>query len=119
MHFALTLSHSQITTDDDSAHDAGTAPGGTPFYASKVALHSIAEGLSMELQPLGIKDTHVAPGGVKSSIFKGQSLTFKHSPMLHYVECEGQMVEMTSLVTNERSMDMSAGLVVKALATYP
>ncbi|KAI6018031.1 hypothetical protein PISMIDRAFT_690205 [Pisolithus microcarpus 441] len=74
-----------------------TTPWNTLYCAAKAALHSITEGLSMELKPFGIKVMLVAPGSVKSNISKNQSLTFKLPPTSHYVEYEERLTERMNL----------------------
>ncbi|KAI6038278.1 hypothetical protein EDC04DRAFT_2570284 [Pisolithus marmoratus] len=99
-----------------------TAPWNTLYYASKAALHSITEGLSMELKPFGIKVMLVAPGGVTSNISKNQALTFKLPPTSHYVEYEDRLIESMNLAVNKDSMPadtFAREVVAKALATCP
>ncbi|KAI6019170.1 hypothetical protein EDC04DRAFT_429667 [Pisolithus marmoratus] len=99
-----------------------TTPWNTLYCAAKAALHSITEGLSMELKPFGIKVMLVAPGGVKSNISKNQALTFKLPPTSHYVEYEERLIEMMNVVAREDCMPTDAfarEVVAKALATRP
>ncbi|KIK14496.1 hypothetical protein PISMIDRAFT_687920 [Pisolithus microcarpus 441] len=99
-----------------------TTPWNTLYCTAKAALHSITEGLSMELKPFGIKVMLVAPGGVKSDISKNQSLTFKLPPTSHYVEYEEWLIERMNLAARKESTPTDAfprELVANALATCP
>lgn len=99
-----------------------TTPWNTLYCAAKAALHSITEGLSMELRPFGIKVMLVAPGGVKSNISKNQALTFKLPPTSHYTEYEDRLIERMNLAANKDSMPTDAfarEVVANALATSP
>ncbi|KAI6026926.1 hypothetical protein BKA83DRAFT_4249178 [Pisolithus microcarpus] len=99
-----------------------TTPWNTLYCAAKAALHSITEGLSMELRPFGIKVMLVAPGGVKSNISKNQALTFKLPPTSHYTEYEERLIERMNLAANKDSMPTDAfarEVVANALATSP
>ncbi|KAI6037510.1 hypothetical protein EDC04DRAFT_2571235 [Pisolithus marmoratus] len=99
-----------------------TTPWNTLYCAAKAALHSITEGLSMELKPFGIKVMLVAPGGVKSNISANQALTFKLPPTSHYVEYEERLIERMNLAAHKDSMPTDAfarEVVANALASCP
>ncbi|KAI6103266.1 hypothetical protein EDD16DRAFT_1525186 [Pisolithus croceorrhizus] len=99
-----------------------TTPWNTLYCAAKAALHSITEGLSMELKPFGVKVMLVAPGGVKSNISKNQALTFKLPSASHYTDYEERLIERMNLAASKDSMptDVFARQVVaSALATSP
>ncbi|KAI6019210.1 hypothetical protein EDC04DRAFT_2901846 [Pisolithus marmoratus] len=99
-----------------------TTPWNTLYCAAKAALHSITEGLSMELKPFGIKVMLIAPGGVKSNISKNQALTFKLSPTSHYVEYEDRLIERMNLAARKDSTPtdvFAREVVANALATCP
>ncbi|KAI6040791.1 oxidoreductase [Pisolithus marmoratus] len=99
-----------------------TTPWNALYCAAKAALHSITEGLSMELKPFGIKVMLVAPGGVKSNISANQALTFKLPPTSHYVEYEERLIERMNLAAHKDSMPTDAfarEVVANALASCP
>ncbi|KAI5989809.1 hypothetical protein F5J12DRAFT_863794 [Pisolithus orientalis] len=99
-----------------------TTPWNTLYCAAKAALHTITEGLDMELKPFGIKVMLVVPGGVKSNISKNQALTFKLPPTSHYVEYEDRLIERMNLAAHKDSMPTDAfarEVVAKALVPCP
>ncbi|KAL4063889.1 hypothetical protein V8B97DRAFT_1928126 [Scleroderma yunnanense] len=99
-----------------------TTPWNALYCAAKTALHSITEGLSMELKPFGIKVMLVAPGGVKSNISKNQASTFKLSPDSMYKDYEERMIERMNLAANKDSMptdEFARQVVEKALSAAP
>ncbi|CAA7265962.1 unnamed protein product [Cyclocybe aegerita] len=56
------------------------------YCASKAAVHSISEVLSMELKPLGIFVLHVAPGAVQSNIAANGTSRFALAPGSLYTD---------------------------------
>ncbi|KAJ6621098.1 hypothetical protein B0H10DRAFT_2018699 [Mycena sp. CBHHK59/15] len=46
------------------------------YSATKAAMHSMSEILSMELKPFGIRVLHIAPGSVRSNIANNQAVRF-------------------------------------------
>ncbi|KAI6026910.1 hypothetical protein PISMIDRAFT_121733 [Pisolithus microcarpus 441] len=99
-----------------------TTPWNTLYCAAKAALHSITEGLSMELRPFGIKVMLVAPGGIKSNLSKNHALTFKLPPTSHYADYEERLIETMNMAANKDSTPTDAfarEVVANALATPP
>lgn len=52
------------------------SPWNGVYAASKAALHSLTDTLSMELRPFNIDVLLVAPGGTKSNLSQNQASTF-------------------------------------------
>ncbi|KAG6328169.1 hypothetical protein ID866_10920 [Astraeus odoratus] len=81
-----------------------TTPWNALYCSAKAALHSITEGLAMELKPFGVKVMLVAPGGVKSNISKNQATTFKLSANSMYKDYEQRLIDRMNLAANKDSM---------------
>ncbi|KIM64547.1 hypothetical protein SCLCIDRAFT_15171 [Scleroderma citrinum Foug A] len=99
-----------------------TTPWNTVYCAAKAALHSITEGLSMELKPFGINVMLVVPGGVKSNISKNHASMFKLPPNSMYKDYEERMIERMNLAANKDSMptdEFAKQVVEKALCGAP
>ena len=89
-----------------SSHHPGpsTTPWNALYCAARAALHSITEGLSMELEPFGVNVMLVAPGGVKSNISKNHASMFKLPPNSMYKDYEQRMTDRMNMAANPHSM---------------
>ncbi|KAF8640534.1 hypothetical protein AX17_000196 [Amanita inopinata Kibby_2008] len=92
------------------------------YCATKAALHSISEVLSMECKPLGISVLHVAPGSVKSNIADNAAERYSIPPDSLYKSYLPNIMYRIYISQGSQSMptrDFAKAVVTKALRTHP
>ncbi|KAJ3571393.1 hypothetical protein NP233_g3775 [Leucocoprinus birnbaumii] len=92
------------------------------YCASKAAVDSISQVLSMECKPLGIKVFHVAPGAVKSNIADTGANNFSLAPNSLYTPFLANIMDRIYSSQGPHSMpaeDFAKQVVTKALQKNP
>ncbi|KZT67754.1 NAD(P)-binding protein [Daedalea quercina L-15889] len=93
-------------------------PWSGPYAASKAAVHSLSQTLSMELRPLGLRVLSVAPGGVRSNISVNGAPRVPLPPDSLWAGYRDAILTRIMLSAGERSVsceDFARGLVREAL----
>lgn len=92
------------------------------YCASKAAVQSISEVLSMECKPLNISVLHVAPGAVRSNISSNAASRFRLSPDSLYSDYLPNIMQRIYASQGPQSMpsdDFAKQVVSKALQKSP
>ena len=100
-----------------------SASAGWGLYSStKFAVEGITEALALELAPLGIHATVVAPGYFRTDFLEGESLTRAAQVIPDYAATSGRMRELASQISHRQPGDpkkFAAAIVRLAAAAKP
>jgi Short-chain dehydrogenases of various substrate specificities len=99
------------------------ASAGWGLYCStKFAVEGITEALALELAPLGVHATVVAPGYFRTDFLEGNSLTRAAQVIPDYAETSGRMRELASQISHRQPGDpkkFAAAIVRLAASPKP
>jgi len=105
-----------------SYHCFSATPWNGIYCASKAAVDSISQVLSMECRPFGIRVFHVAPGSVKSNLAETGARHFSLAPKSLYKSFLANIMDRIYTSQSSHSMPVEAfarGVVSKALQKNP